>query len=89
MKKTNKKQKYSYIVDCDKIKVMNDIDFVWAMSKQKAGLAITEDELSDIIVRLFELFRPKMEVFVHSCSCTKKTPWYKRVWNFLTKPFKK
>lgn len=88
MKKINTK-KYSYIVDYDKIEVMNDIDAVWALAKQEAGLPLTNSELGSIVLHSYEAFGPKVTVQVYSCRCTKKTPWYKRVWNFLTKPFKK
>lgn len=97
MKKINTK-KYSYIVDYDKIEVMNDIDAVWALAKQEAGLPLTNSELESIVLHSYEAFGPKVTVRIYPCrctkntpwyKCTKKTPWYKRVWNFLTKPFKK
>lgn len=89
MKNTNKTKKYSYIVNCDDIEVLADIEPVWALAKHGAGLPITDDELTAIIVRAYELNGPKMTVQICQCTRKKATPWYKRVWNFLTKPFKK
>lgn len=89
MKKTIKNKKYSYIVDLRDIERLEDIAPTWAFAKQKAGLALTDDELAEICAYVYDTFGPKITV-VNMCNCPcKKLPWYKRFWRWLTKPFKK
>lgn len=92
MKKISKKQKYSYIVDLRNIKTLSDIAPMWAFAKHEAGLALSDEELSDICAYVYDEFMPKITVVINEkcgCKCCKNTPWYKRFWNWLTKPFKK
>lgn len=80
--------KPAYTVDFDEIHYLDDIDFEFAMSKQQAHLALTDDELLAIVDRA----APKCSVYYVKCDCDcteKKLPWYKRLWNWLKKPFTK
>ena len=81
MKKTTKKFKPTYLVELDNIKVLDDIDFEWAMAKHEAHLALTDDELVAIVERA----RMKVFVVFGQCNVTpkKKAPWYKRFWKWL------
>lgn len=91
MKKTSKTQKYSYIVNLDDIKVLSDIAPIWAFAKHEAGLALSNEELADICSYVFNEFGPKITVVIdNTCNCPcKRAPWYKRLWRWLTKPFRK
>lgn len=89
MKKTNKKQKYSYVVDLRDIETLSDIAPIWAFAKHEAGLALTNEELADICSYVYNEFGPKVTVICECGCCRKKAPWYKRFWRWLTKPFKK
>ena len=86
MKKNTKKTfKPSYKVDIDKIETLNDIDLAFGLSKQKAGLAISDKELAAICTDVCDHFCPKTTVVICNCKQEKKLPWYKRFWNWLTR----
>lgn len=90
-KKTNKTKKYDYVVNLSKIKHIDDINPCWAFARHRAGLPLSDDELADICMSVLEDIVPPV-IAINICNCedtTKNTPWYKRVWNWLTKPFKK
>lgn len=88
-----KKQKYSYIVDMSEIESLDDIAVVFALSKHNAGLTLSDNELFDIIEWTALKCAPVIKVCLVDCTCKcakeEKKPWYKRFWNWLTKPFKK
>lgn len=86
MKKNAKKVKYDYIVNVSDIKGLEDIDCVFALAKQNAGLPITDEELVAIVTRVCEECVPK-PTFVF-CECEKK-PWYKRFWSKVKRIFKR
>lgn len=99
MKKKNNK-KYAYVVDLTEIEVLDDIDVVFALAKQDAGLPITDDELMDIVyfavsknfaIKMLECI-PCIEKFLNDLPAIVKaahTPWYKKVWNAITYPARK
>lgn len=87
MKKTNKKQKYTYTVDLRTIETLSDIAPMWAFAKHEAGLALSDEELADICSYVYTEFSPKVTV-IYGCSCC-RIPWYKRFWRWITKFFKK
>lgn len=86
MKKSTKEFKPTYVVNIDEIEYLEDIPSVWALAKQDAGLPLTDEELTDICVRVCREMRPIITVVGCNCDCvTKKEPWYKRFWNWLTR----
>lgn len=92
MKKNIKKEvKPAYIVDLTNCETLQDVEFAFACEKFEAGIPLTEGNLDAIIDKTIEVTTAHMPVItVCECKCVcKKTPWYKRVWNFLMKPFKK
>lgn len=78
-------KKPAYIVNVDAIEHLDDIDTVFGLAKHNAGLPISDDELASICYSMIEQFGTK--IFIVDCKCD--TPWYKRFWNWVTKPFKK
>lgn len=99
MKKKNTK-KYAYVVDITEIEVLDDIDVVFALAKQDAGLPITDDELMDIVifavnkniaVKMLEFVPTLKEIFKDLPNIVKAatTPWYKKAWNTITYPVRK
>lgn len=92
MKKTNKTKKYDYVVDLSKIKTLSDVYPCWAFTRHRAGLVLSDEELADICLEVMYETYPIccVPVTVNWVELeTKKTPWYKRAWNWLTKPFRK
>ena len=88
MKKISKK-KYSYVVDLRDIEVLSDIAPAWAFAKHEAKMALTDEELADICAYVYREFGPKVTL-INVCECPcKKAPWYKRLWRWITKPFRK
>lgn len=84
MKKT-KEVKPSYIVNVDDIEHLDDIACVFAMAKQDAGLPLTDKELIDIVEWAIGEFGTKIYICDMKCPCIKKKPWYKRLWNWITR----
>ena len=89
MKKTNKKTKYSYVVDITDCNTVNDVEVAFAIAKQKAGIPLSDSNLDAIINHTVEQVVDGIQDVVIVCDCEKpkKLPWYKRFWNWLT--FKK
>lgn len=98
MKKTTKKV-YLYTVDLKDIKTLEDIDVVFALSKQDAKLPISDEELMDIVeyavnhsfaVKLADAFNKSMS-FIDKCLpiIQERKPWYKRILNAITSPVRK
>lgn len=97
-KKTNKK--YAYVVNLNEIETLNDIDVVFALAKQDAGLPITDGELMDIVtfavsksfaIKVLECI-PCIERALNNLPKvieTYKQPWYKKIWNVITSPVRK
>ena len=77
--------KPSYVVDLDEIETLADIPVVFALAKHNAHLALTDEELQDII----DAATPKITFIYCKCECAKKKPWYKRFWNWLIRKNKK
>ena len=86
MKKNAKKVKYDYTVNVSDIRGLEDIDCVFALAKQNAGLPITDEELVAIVTRVCEECTPKI-TFV--CCEREKKPWYKRFWSKVKRAFKR
>ena len=89
MKKTIKTDKCTYTVDFNDIETLDDIDYAFAKGKQKAGLPLTEKELMDIVEWFIDQLKPVVKMVCVSVEEAKKTPWYKRVWNWVKGLFKK
>lgn len=98
MKKNTKK--YIYVVDITEIETLGDIDVVFALAKQNAGLHITDEELMDIVmyavennvaIKMLEFVPVLKEIFndIPKIAKTIHTPWYKKVWNTITYPARK
>jgi hypothetical protein len=84
MKKTVKNTKPSYTVDLTKVKTLEDIDVAFGLAKQKAGLAISDEELSAIVFDAIKAFGPRITIV--DCTCpkaAKKPNIFKRFWNWM------
>ena len=85
MKKSIKKVTPSYTVNLDEIESLSDIDVVFALAKHNAGIALSDNELYDIVKYVADItaksVRPSL-IFVDCTDCfmCKKQPWYKRAW---------
>lgn len=85
MKKTSKKSEIKYTVNLNNIETLKDIYSEWACAKHDAGLALTDDELIDIIDSVID------DMCMNCVHCAtliidtqkKKFPWYKRFWKWL------
>lgn len=101
IKKTKKVVEPEFIVNAFDPKA-GEIAYNFAIAKQRAGKPITTAELEDIIAvelntflnTLVQLDLVNMKDHViypccEKCQCNCKKPWYKRFWNWITKPFKK
>jgi len=93
MKKTVKKtKKPEILVNAYDVKTANDIRENVTYAKVRAGKAITEDELDDAILNeILKVAEATADIMVTACAIApcfftkKKTPWYKRFWNWLTR----
>ena len=85
-KKVNKAIKPAYIVNVDDIERLRDIDVVFALAKQNAGMSLSDLELTAIVDYVvneaIDRIQPKI-FFLCECDCEKKQPWYKRFWKWL------
>lgn len=90
-KTTKNKVKPAYKADITNCETVNDVKLAFALAKHNAKLSLTDDNLETIINAVLDEFMEQYPmVTVVNCECyCKKTPWYKRFWNWLTKPFKK
>lgn len=85
-KKTTKKvNEPSYIVNLDSIETLEDIPVAWGLAKQEAGLAITDEELIAICMKVCMECGTRITTII--CECEKKQPWYKRLWKKLKYTF--
>lgn len=82
-KKTNKKVNPAFTVDISKCQDANDMLLAFAYAKQEAGLPITNEELDAIIDD--NMIIVVLAKRICDCNCSKKKPWYKRFWNWLTR----
>lgn len=82
-----KTKKPAFVVNVNDIEYLEDVDVVFGLAKQDAGLPISDDELIAICLFTWKHMGPRF--IIVECKCGKKTPWYKRFWNWVTKPFKK
>lgn len=101
MKTSNKKNRTSkkpmFIVDLTNVDDARDVVFEFTMGKVRAGLPITENELMSAINYSIDYTLSILSdaivigtTFCGMCeNCKKQTPWYKRVWNWIKKPFVK
>ena len=80
-KNTKKVNVPSYTVDLDEIETLEDIPVAWGLAKQRAGLPITDEELTAICKRVCDEFGTKITIL--ECKCEQKQPWYKRLWNWI------
>ena len=86
MKKTNNTKKAfkpAYVVDITTCKTADDVLLAFAEAKQKAGLAINDDELNAIIAANSVIIIVETE---STCVChetAKKQNIFKRFWNWL------
>lgn len=93
MKKNVKKAfKPAYTVNITDCVTANDVAYKFAMAKQNAGLAISDDDLltivNHVVDELVEVVNDALEAVpsvVCICKCGKKLPWYKRLWNWITR----
>lgn len=84
-KKTNKKlQKFDLLINCTACETSTDVYNAYIDAKIAAGKAITKDE-----AEMIENRNPQFVCYCSPVVFTVKTPWYKRFWNWVTKPFKK
>lgn len=85
-KKVNRAVKPTYVVNIDDIERLRDIDVVFALAKQNAGMSLSNLELTAIIDYVvndtIDRIQPKI-FFLCECDCEKKQPWYKRFWKWL------
>lgn len=96
-KKTKKAAKPEYIVNLVDVKSGTEVYARFAEAKHNAGLPLTDEEMISIIDMAIEDFTNHLidegliceengalypaEVVV----CIKKEPWYKRLWNKITR----
>ena len=90
-KNINNEVKPTYIVDLTNCETLQDAEFAFACTKFEAGVPLSENNLDAIIDKTVEVVTSQLPVLtVCKCECIcEKAPWYKRFWNWLTKPFKK
>lgn len=90
--KKNKKFTPIYTVDITECDDVFDVRLQFAKAKQKAGLAISDDELNAIVNEAICDFAEALLLVGELCDDIdepKKQPWYKRFWNWIKHPFKK
>ena len=82
-----KKFNPAYIVDITNCENDREILCAFGIAKQKAGFAITDDELDAIVNEnsIITIIENTPIVINNTCDCKKKLPWYKRFWNWLTR----
>lgn len=94
--------KKTIVVNLCDVKTVGDLLFNIAIGKCNAGVVITEDELmatyakgaadaAEFMTKVYD-FAGMLKDTIKTCVdvwTEKKTPWYKKLWNKITKPFKK
>lgn len=100
-KKTTKAVKPVFTVDLTEAEDSFDAMLAFAWARFDAKLPLSKEDLLVIVIsELYDFVDGAAlatviakEVFSGFCEkcerCEKKTPWYKKVWNWITKPFRK
>lgn len=99
MKKNTKKTKPTFVVDLSNVESVEDVKIAFIEAKAKAGVPVTMNELL-AYVRIglkiaAELEKENMTLIENDELANKmlklikkyenkKTPWYKRFWNWVT-----
>lgn len=113
MKNVKKNTKPTIIVDLTKVESCEDIRFEFIRAKAKAGVALTESEINQVIaygahltldaidslcnqfasdivrVKITDKKQIKQLKKMVKSVVEPKTPWYKKVWNWIKSPFVK
>lgn len=100
-----KKTKFNpvYTVDITKCENGLDVKVAFALGKHNAGLPLKDEDIFAICEYVVNktsaeyenVFHILLSILFYSMEgqivepIKKKTPWYKRFWNWMTKPFKK
>lgn len=82
--KTTKKSTYKYMVNLVDVKTELDLITRFAVGKTINGMAISEGELDAVALRAIEALPKKIVIIA---GVIKRAPWYKRLWNWIKRPF--
>lgn len=102
-KKTTKKVKPAFIVDLTWAETSSDVMLAFANARFKAHIPLEERDydiivitatfeaqevVNEIISSMIDAQTLMLNSICAACSMHEK-PWYKRLWDWITKPFKK
>lgn len=103
MKKNNTSKKIKFVVDLTNVNDCDEVKLAFIRAKVFGGVKITKDEFDFIVAFGAKMALRAIDVMLEryigkaSTQATpetpnkseKKTPWYKRFWNWIKKPFVK
>lgn len=101
-KKTTKNVKPAFIVDLTEAEDSADVMYAFANARFEAGIPLEQRDydiivavstntaiemVSDLAKGIFEFETIMLGEVCKKCLLAKKEPWYKRLWNWIKKPF--
>lgn len=87
VKNTKKQTKPAFVVDITNANTVQDVACAIANAKLDAGIMLTKENINALINDAVDKYATEYIpdcVFIYDCcNWSKKTPWYKRFWNWL------